>query len=127
MQGAVQSLPGKDIWDAALGRFQASLTGEQKKRIGTVTSFEELVGLVEKLQKQYADRSSSRWFGKLAPVLSWLTGFNQCVHAFLQASPPEFVLLWGSLSLVLEVTALLLPHNQAIPPQTAAQRAQKPS
>jgi len=118
-QGTVQNLPGKEILDAALAQFEASLTGEQKKCLGTVTSLEDLVGLVEKLQKKYGDKSSSRWFGKLAPVLSWLTGLNQCVHAFLQASPREFVLLWGSLSLVLEVSTLQLPYNQANSPQTA--------
>lgn len=99
-----RNFPGQDIWETALGRFTDTLNDEQKRRIGTVTSLEELIGRVEKLQKQYAAGTGSRWFDKLAPVLTWLTGFNHCVHSFVQASPPEFALVWGALSLVLEVT-----------------------
>lgn len=101
--GGHQNFPGKDIWEGALAQFQATLTDQQRQSIGAVTSLEGLIGRVEKLQKYYADRYTARWFGRLAPVLTWLTGFNYCVHSFLQASPPEFVVLWGSLSFVLEV------------------------
>jgi hypothetical protein len=97
---------GTDILEVSLARFRATLTEEQKQRIGTVTSLEGLIGKVENLQKKYRARAQSRWFDKLAPVLTWLTGFNQCVHSFLQASPPEFALVWGSLSFALEVLPL---------------------
>ncbi|KAK1758829.1 hypothetical protein QBC47DRAFT_457232 [Echria macrotheca] len=103
--GQPRGLHGTDILEASLARFRANLTEKQKQRIGKVTSLEGLIGQVEKLQNKYRAKAQSRWFDKIAPVLIWLTGFNQCVHSFLQASPPEFALVWGSLSVVLEVAA----------------------
>ncbi|KAK5659347.1 hypothetical protein OQA88_1440 [Cercophora sp. LCS_1] len=102
--GVHQDLRWKELWQGTLTRFQATLTDEQWQQINTVKNLQELIGQVEVLRKRYAGRFMSRCFGKLQPVLEWLRGFDHCVHSFLQASPPEFVVLWGSLSFVLEIS-----------------------
>lgn len=94
---------GDPLWKKAFGDFMSGLTAKQRSYIGAVSSAHQLTERVTKLQRKYEDGRTSRCLGRVTSVLEWFASFNKCVTSFLQASPPEFVLLWGSLSFLLEV------------------------
>lgn len=106
------------LWDEALEQWRAVLTANQKKKMDMVNSFDELKSRVQKLRERYANRAMTSIFDKVDKVLIWLNNFSQCVRSFLQASPPEFILVWGTLSFIIEVgssfpcsaTSQLIPH-----------------
>lgn len=92
---------GDRMWRRALESYRAVLTDEQCKRIESVTSVHQLTTQVIGYRKQYS--SQSRHFTRLSDYLGWFDSFHQRVANFLQASPAEFVFVWGSLSFLLEV------------------------
>ncbi|KAK0732169.1 hypothetical protein B0H67DRAFT_475065 [Lasiosphaeris hirsuta] len=89
----------------ALQPYMKNLRDNDRARIQRVDTLEGLMRHVDQLRGQYAGEKWSRFFDFLKPVMSWLSGYNTCINSFLQASPPEFVMLWGSMAFVLEVCA----------------------
>lgn len=93
-----------NVWVTALDRYAESLEVHDQRRIRATPSLEALLSEIEVLRVQYARKAWSRFFDRLAPIIQWLSGFSQCVQAFTQAAPKAFILLWGSLSFILEVS-----------------------
>lgn len=91
-------------WATALDQYAAGLEVPARQRILSITSLEALQSEIGALRAKYAHKSSSRIFDRLNPVMQSLSGFNQCVQTFTQAAPKGFILLWGSLSFILEVS-----------------------
>ncbi len=91
------------LWNNALQTYLAGLKQEERARISTAGCVGQLLEQVAHLQTKYAGGSLSRCFERLSPVLQSLDGYTKCVHSFLQACTPQFVIIWGSLSFLLEV------------------------
>jgi len=67
-------------------------------------TLDELLTHIDSLKSSYLNRRSSKAFDRLEPSLVRLWEFNTCVQSYLQASPKPFILLWGSLSIVLQLS-----------------------
>lgn len=92
------------MWTRALEQYMTGLDVQARKRITSTGSLEALLSDVGVLRAQYAKKTWARIFDRLNPMLQSLNGFNQCVQTFTQIAPKGFVLLWGSLSFILEVS-----------------------
>lgn len=92
------------IWAKALDQHVAGLDVHARKRITSTGSLEALLSEVGALRDQYAKKTWAHIFDRLNPMLQSLYGFNQCVQTFTQVAPKGFILLWGCLSFVLEVS-----------------------
>lgn len=92
------------VWTRALDEYVASLDVHVRRRITSIGSLEVLLSEVGALKAQYAKKTWARIFDRLNPMLQSLNGFNQCVQTFTQIAPKGFILLWGSLSFILEVS-----------------------
>lgn len=93
----------RDLWLRAWESYLNSLTSSQRKKVHAIDSLEALRGRVEYLQKKHRSSRTSRCLERMEPLLCSLADFNICVQSFLQAAPREFILLWGSMSLIVEV------------------------
>jgi len=92
---------GDRLLRKALESYRAVLPDEQWKRIESVTSVHQLLSQVNGCEKQYSNQT--KYLTQLSHCLRWLDSFHKRVANFLQASPAEFVFVWGSLSFLLEV------------------------
>lgn len=92
------------VWVTALDQYADSLEVHDRRRIRATPSLEALLSEIGELQAQYARKTWARIFERLIPAMQWLSGFNHCIQTFTQAAPKAFVLLWGSLSFILEVS-----------------------
>lgn len=101
------------MWSKALEQYAAGLEKQARERILSIPSLEALLSEIGVLRAQYAKKTWARIFDRLNPILQSLSGFNQCVQTFTQAAPKGFILLWGSLSLILEVIVKRKnPHSE---------------
>lgn len=87
-----------------LDQYVAGLEVHDRKRIGSTPSLDALLTEIAALRAQYARKTCTRIFDQLRPIMQWLSGFDRCVQTFTQAAPKGFILLWGSLSFILEVS-----------------------
>ncbi len=72
---------------------------------GNVSSSSDMLKHVAKLCVSYSASSLvGRTLQRLTPVLQWLESYHACVQIYLQAAPAPFVIFWGTLSLVIEVS-----------------------
>lgn len=103
------------MWTRALDQYVAGLDVHARKRIKSTGSLEALLSDVGVLRAQYAKRRWAHIFDRLNPILQSLNGFNQCVQTFTQVAPKGFILLWGSLSFILEVSITTVATFGLIP------------
>ncbi|CAM1508137.1 Fc.00g049850.m01.CDS01 [Cosmosporella sp. VM-42] len=87
----------------ALEGYMKRLSDAEREKLTAVGSIDGLLQRVEVLRDEYCSTRTARHLERLTPLLHWLSSFNRCVQSFIQVSPPEFVLLWGSLSFVIEI------------------------
>ena len=113
MDGAVEGNAYGDgdsataVWASAMETYCHGFSAAQRAQLEEVTGIGRLLEQVTYLRKRYASRRSTRCFNRLASILEWVDGFGRCVRSFLNAGAPQFVLIWGSLSFLLEVITRL--------------------
>lgn len=100
------------MWTRSLDQYVAGLDVHARKRLTSTGSLEALLSDVGVLRAQYAKKTWARIFDRLNPMLQSLNGFNQCVQTFTQVAPKGFILLWGSLSFILEVRRMKVASHQ---------------
>lgn len=83
-----EHLTPNDIWgDAAARAVEAVAKVNNKGSMLTAMSYESMQQSVDELRQRHATRRSSRYFAKLAPVLSHLRTFSEAISVFTQANP----------------------------------------
>ncbi|KAI0839447.1 hypothetical protein F5Y06DRAFT_303168 [Hypoxylon sp. FL0890] len=93
------------IWVTALDEFLGSLDESDRRNVESISGIGGLLQHVQSLRNSYCTSRLTRALDRLKPVFRWLQSYNECVKIYLNAAPEPFVLLWGSLSLVIEVAA----------------------
>jgi hypothetical protein len=96
-------LDPQDVWIAAVDQFLGSLDESDRRNLSSVSSVDDLLQHVESLHVSYQKARLTRILDRLRPVLRWLQSYNDCVRIYLEAAPKPLLILWGSLSLVIEV------------------------
>ncbi|KAJ4386491.1 hypothetical protein N0V93_009388 [Gnomoniopsis smithogilvyi] len=103
--GTIMSDSVAVMWTRALDQYAAGLEVHAREKIMSIPSLEALLSQIGALRAQYAKKTWARIFDRLNPMMQSLSGFNQCVQTFTQAAPKGFILLWGSLSFIVEIAA----------------------
>ena len=85
------------------GRRHLKSKSQGREQLCRFDTLDGLLTHIDGLRSSYLNRRSSKTFQRLEPSLVRLWEFNTCVQSYLQASPKPFILLWGSLSIVLQV------------------------
>ncbi|OTA58869.1 hypothetical protein K449DRAFT_436358 [Hypoxylon sp. EC38] len=95
----------QNVWIAALDEFLGSLDESERRNVKSISGIDDLLQHVQSLRDSYRKSRVIHALDRLQPILRWLQSYNECVKIYLNAAPQPFVLLWGSLSLVIEVAA----------------------
>ena len=93
----------QNVYEAAVAQYMEKFSNPETDFVCKLESVEGFLDYVDGLNGRYARKRASCYFERLRPVLDWLWKFNSSVQSFLQASPEIFVLVWGSLSVILQV------------------------
>ncbi|OTA96823.1 hypothetical protein M434DRAFT_27437 [Hypoxylon sp. CO27-5] len=93
------------IWVTALNEFLSSLDEGDRRKVESISGPNDLLQHVQSLHDSYHASRTARILDRLQPIFRWLHSYNECVKIYLNAAPQPFILLWGSLSLVIEVAA----------------------
>ncbi|KAI1137571.1 hypothetical protein F5Y05DRAFT_387620 [Hypoxylon sp. FL0543] len=93
------------VWISALDEFLGSLDEDDRRNVVSISGIDDLLQRVQSLRGSYNSSRLTRAIDRLQPVFKWLQSYNECVKIYLNAAPQPFVLLWGSLSLAIEVAA----------------------
>jgi hypothetical protein len=100
----VAAAKSRALWKQALDSLEQELDKADLKTIKQTKDFNSLQKSLAAAKKQYKDRLIPRLLDRIDPFLNRLKSFSGVLDTFSQ-SDSTFTLLWGSLKLVLEVTA----------------------
>ena|SRR2546421_7007179 len=92
------------IWNEARAFHNDSLTEHERKHVTEVTSLEELVERASKLKAKYRKHRIVALLRKIHPFLAQLRSFSRIINTLVQSHPEVAALVWGSVSLILEVS-----------------------
>ena len=90
-------------WEAAFVRCRACLQPKDAAKILQVTSYDELLESLSKLQQEHEKRVFSRILNRIEPFLLSLKSLSKIIDTFVSAKPDVAALIWGGLKLTLEV------------------------
>lgn len=91
------------VWNTVESRYLEKLVRTERDLLPRFDGAESFLAHVNSLSELYSGKRSSKVLRRLRPMLEWLWSFNTCAQSFVQASPEAFALVWGSLSVILQV------------------------
>ena len=93
----------RTIWLAAVAQYGVTLSEDELQKIENIKDRNALLSTTQERQDQYNKRGIVSILGQLRPFLETVDSFSRVVNIFLQVDPGIFALVWGSISLILEV------------------------
>ena len=90
-------------WEAAFVRCRACLQPEDAAKILQVTTYDELLESLSKLQLEHKERVFTRIFSQIEPFLLNLKSLSNIIDTFVSAKSDVAALMWGGVKLTLEV------------------------
>ena len=94
----------KRIWTEVYSEYLGRLQPDVAAKIGSTNSDLSLIGGVDRLCKRYKERRTVHNLRRLEPFLCSIRSFTQVISTFTQHDAQISVLVWGSISFVLEVS-----------------------
>jgi hypothetical protein len=99
--------PAKDAFDAAVLRFSAVLTQDERKRllVGNINSLDEIQSMVHTALTRYNDKRSQsktkKWLSRLASRISF---YGNVIDVLVQHHPEYVSLAWGAFKFMFMVS-----------------------
>ena len=94
------------VWNRAKTDFLKSLPADDAVKIISICSDQSLVHEVSDLCRRYTEHGLARRLEPLQPFTSSIRSFTRVISTFTQHDPQISLLVWGSISFVLEVSSL---------------------
>ncbi|KAI0886344.1 uncharacterized protein GGS22DRAFT_179230 [Annulohypoxylon maeteangense] len=91
------------IWDSAWDEFLNSLSEEDRANVESTGSVDDMLHHVQALRVSYHASRLIRTLDRLQPILRWLRSYNECMKVYIEGSPRPLILLWGSITLLIEI------------------------
>lgn len=99
----VQPVQPDIIWVSALDAFLSSLDEDDRRKVNSVSGVDNMLHHVQELRVEYRNSRLIRVLDRLLPFMRWIKSYSECMKIYIEGAPRALVLLWGSLSLVIEV------------------------
>ena len=90
-------------WETALVRCRARLQSQDAARILQVTTYDELLESLSKLQLEHKEKVLPRKLKRIEPFLLNLKSLSNIIDTFVSVKPDVAALIWGGVKLTLEV------------------------
>lgn len=100
-----------DKWLQAFARCQSQLSPKEATKVLRVTTYQDMVVEVDSLRDGYKKSLVTRALRSIQPFVQNLKSFSQIIDSAIQAHPNIAALVWGGLSLVLEVCCVTAYSN----------------
>ncbi|KAI1445428.1 hypothetical protein F5Y02DRAFT_386167 [Annulohypoxylon stygium] len=99
----VQPVQPDIIWVSALDAFLSSLDEDDRRKVNSVSGVDNMLHHVQELRVEYRNSRLIRVLDRLLPFMRWIKSYSECMKIYIEGAPRALVLLWGSLSLVIEI------------------------
>jgi hypothetical protein len=91
------------VWQRARGKYIASLSAKDLKRIHDITTQDSLLRETKAIQVKYNDRRITRQLARINGFIAKIKSFSEVINAFVSSKPEIAALVWGSVLFTLEV------------------------
>jgi hypothetical protein len=100
-----------DLWSRAVLQASKRLKPKDCADILKIQSCDEFIEHVKIIQAKHQNHLSSKLLLQLAPFLGVMKSFGTIIDVFINSNPRVAAIIWGSLKLLVEVSAITGLHN----------------